>query len=359
MPLKAYQRPDTPIWWAKGRIECEGHTITDYLRFSTGALTEAEAWIVINDRIDRERRKYLLGEQRAFTWDEAVMLYDAKPKEAGFLIRLHDHLSGKMVSEIFPQMVRDLCPKVYPKASTDTWRRQVITPISAVINNAHDLGKCAPIKIKGFTTQQRIDQDHQRGRQSRPKIIAGDWQWIDSLRGHASDHVIAGLELMFETGCRVTQMTSLQPHDVDLKNNQVWMIAQKGHPAQWVKISHSMMITLANLPPKRPTHVISGQKGLPKVFGFADRTGYTNALKRACKAAGVDYRSPHAAGRHGFYTELTVRQGLSRKDAAHHGRWSGTKLPDTNYAHSEASEADARDAIRTNRVQAKPAKGAS
>ncbi len=47
----------------------------------------------------------------------------------------------------------------------------VLTQVSAVINQAHQLGRCPPIRIKGFSAQARIDQDAGRG-QSRQLALA-------------------------------------------------------------------------------------------------------------------------------------------------------------------------------------------
>ena len=349
MPLTPYKRGT--VWWVKGRIEFEGRPISDYLRISTGASSEKGAQAFIVETTTRAIRTHIIGEERSFTWDDAILLYDAKTADAGFLLKVHPHLTGKLISDIAPQLVRDLCPKIYPDASTDTWKRQVITPVSAVINNAHDLGKCPPIRIKGFTSAQRVAQDEKRGKQSRPRKVAGDWEWIDSLRGSANPYIIAGVEFMFETGARIGQLVAIRPKDLDLKNRRVWIIAQKGHPAQWVTISDEMMVTLANLPPRQP-HNRKTDKLLPyRVFGYGDRSGFTSALRTACKKADVDYRSPHAAGRHGFYTELRVRQGVDPITAAAMGRWAKADLPDSVYAHVEADEAAVRAAIRTNRVQ--------
>ncbi|ETW11094.1 phage integrase [Roseivivax marinus] len=349
MPLEAYRRGS--VWWVKGRIEFEGRPISDYLRVSSGASSEEGARAFITETTTRAIREHIVGTEAAFTWDDAVMLYDAKAAEAGFLLKIHEHLTGSLVRDIAPQTVRDLCPKIYPTASADTWKRQVITPVSAVINNAHDLGKCAPIRIKGFSAAQRVAQDEKRGKQSRQKKRPGDWGWIDSLRDTASPYLMAGIEFMFETGARIGQVVAIRPKDLDLPNRRVWIIAQKGHPAQWVAISQEMMVTLANLPPRRPHNRKTNQRLPARVFGYGDRSGFTAALRTACKRAKVDYRSPHAAGRHGFYTELRVRQGIDPITAAAMGRWARASLPDSVYAHAEADEGAIRAAIRTNRVQ--------
>ena len=88
-------------------------------------------------------------------------------------------------------------------------------------------------------------------------------------------------------------------------------------------------------------------KGLSWPGRESDRTGFTTALRRACKAAGVDYRTPHEAGRHGYYTELRVRQGLAAHEVAEAGRWAKVDLPERTYAHSDAEERRLRAQIRS------------
>ncbi|MBO9453024.1 site-specific integrase [Tropicibacter sp. R16_0] len=159
---------------------------------------------------------------------------------------------------------------------------------------------------------------------------------------------------MFETGCRIGQLIAIKPKDLDLDRKRVWLVAQKGHPAQWIQISQGMKHTLFSLRPRQPKNRKTG-KTLPyRVFGYANRTGFTSALRTACKNACVDYRSPHAAGRHGYYTELRIRQRMDPVTAAAMGRWTKSDLPDSVYAHAETDERAVREAIRTKRVHGEP-----
>ncbi|QQA43927.1 site-specific integrase [Pelagovum pacificum] len=345
MPLEPYQRGKT--WWVRGRIEYDGQPVTDYFRSSTGASSEAGARAWISEETERQVRRYLLGDEASLTFADAVLLYPAKPAEAKFLLKVLPELGHLPVKKITPQQVRDLGSKLYPSAATDTWKRQVITPVSAVINHAHDLGKCPPIRIRGYSSQQRIDQDKLRGKQSRLPKNAGSWPWIRSVQAHSNVYVSAGLEFMFETGCRIGQLVEIRPKDLDLMKRRVWLQAQKGHDAQWVAISTEMVVTLANLKPRRPHNRRDGYRLDARVFGYSNRSGFTSALKTACKAAKVEYLSPHQAGRHGFYTELRVRQGVDSLSAARAGRWSNAALPDRVYARVEMSDSEAREHIRS------------
>lgn len=349
MPIEPYNRGTS--WWARGRVEYNGVPITGYYRRSTGASSEAGAWQWCREEEERQVRRHIVGEEQQITFADAVLLYPAKPKEAIYLLKILPKIGQAPCAAISPRHVRALAQKLYPDASTDTWLRQVITPIKAVINNAHDEGKCPPIRIKAFSTAERVAQDSARGKQSRPERTPGSWEWIGQFSAHACPYLVALAEFMFETGARIGQAVALRPQDIDLKRLRVMLPASKGHPAQWVAISSEMAIKLANLPAKRPKDRRRGTIMSPRVFGYAGHNGPLKAWKTACKKAEIDYLPPHSAGRHGFYTELRVRQGLDPITAAKAGRWSDPALPDRIYAHNETPDSEVRSMIRTTRVQ--------
>jgi integrase len=351
MPFETYLRGRT--WWARGTVDLNGRPITSYYRCSTGASDEAGARDWIRAEEDRQIRRHLVGDEAALTFAEAVLLYPAKKAEARALLQIIDELGDTPVNRITPQMVLDLGPKLMPHCATDTWKRQIAVPVSAVINNAHHLGKCPPIRIRGYSTKERIAQDEARGKASRPERTPGSWPWLNAFRPAAGPYLAALAEFMFETGARIGQAVALRPRDLDLMQARVWMPASKGHPAQWVSISKQMVVTLANLKPRRPHNKRDNVVFTPRVFGYQTRTGPLNAWRAACVAAGIEYLPPHSAGRHGFYTELRVRQGVDPVSAAKAGRWSDPALPDRIYAHTAGDDREMRDRIRTGGVQAK------
>ncbi len=350
MPLETYARG--PVWWVRGRVEYNGRPVTGYYRCSTGASDAAGAQDWCHAETERQIRRHLLGDEASLTFADAVMLYPAKPAEARYLMHILPELGPEFVMRITPQQVRDLGPKLLPTASTDTWKRQIIVPVSAVINNAHDLGKCPPIRIKSYSTMQRIEQDRQRGKVSRPVKTPGSWEWLADFRAHASPYLAAMAEFMFETGARIGQAVALRPADLDLMQARVWMPSSKGHPAQWVSISREMVVTLANLPARRPVNRKTGDIAKPRVFGYQNHSGVYGAWRTACTKAKIEYLPPHSAGRHGFYTELRIRQGVDAVTAAAAGRWSDPDLPDRTYAHPTAPDSAIRAMIRTGQVQA-------
>jgi integrase len=210
------------------------------------------------------------------------------------------------------------------------------------------------IRIKSYDNFERIAQDKRRSKPSRVERTPADKEWIEAFCGAADPYNAALVRFMFETAARIDQAVSLEPDDLRPAENKVRVKAQKGHPESWITVSPQMMDELLALPPKRPKNRKTGKFMKPRVFGYGSSTGYNTRWKTICKLAGIQYLSAHPAGRHGFFTELVVRQGVDPVTAAKAGRWSDPNLPMRIYAHAETDEADLRARFRTNHVQEDP-----
>lgn len=355
MSLEAYQRGS--VWWARGRVEYNGLPITDYIRESTEASTEAGAdqWITTRENI--EIRRYLLGDEAVLTFADAVVLYQATTDMAKHLMPILDKIGDMFVKDISPKAVRELGKQLYPNNCTDSWRRWVITPVRAVINNAHDEGKCGPIKIKGYTPEERVEQDKLRGKPSRIERKPGSWDWLLSFREHADRYAAALALFMFTTGARIGQAIEMNPEDhLDLQNGRVCIPGAKGHADRWIDVPVELVVELANLPPKTPRGWPRKRRNL-RVFGYASRCGPLKTWKYACTKAGIEYLSPHSAGRHGFGQEFNVRQPVDEKAAGQYGGWSDTGLMKRTYTHAEDAAAKIQGSFRTGLVQAEARTG--
>jgi integrase len=354
MPLTPYKRG--PVWWAKGRVEFNGLPITDYIRESTGASTESGAWQWITEREESEAKKHIVGEKQCVTFNDALLLYSPTPEMAKYLMPIANRIGHLPVADITPKMIRDLGPELYPKNSTDSWRRWVITPARAVINNANDLGLCPPIRIKGYEKPERIKQDRKRGKPSRVKKEPGSWEWLLKFRQHARRYQAALALFMFATGARVGQAVAMHPNHLMLDEGKVRIPGAKGHDDRIITIPEELVAELRALPPRVP----KGWERKPanlRVFGFASRWGPINGWKWACKQAKIPYLPPHAAGRHGFGQEMRVRQGVDKKAVGKYGAWSDTELLDRTYTHAEDADEKVLEAFRTGRVQAEKETG--
>jgi hypothetical protein len=355
--LTPYLRGAT--WWVKGRIEYNGRPITGYLRESTGASDERGARDWITEREERECRRFLIGEEeRPLTFNDALLFYSPTPEMAKHLIPLQAELGPLRVDRITPGMIRDLGPKLYPNGCTDSWRRWVVTPARAVINKANDLGKCPPIRIKGYTEKERIAQDKKRKKASRLERRPGDWEWLLRFMEHAPQRHAALAAFMFTTGARVGQAVAMHPDKhLDLQQAKVIVPGAKGHADRKIVVPMEIVALLANLKAKTPRGWDRTDKRNLRVFGFASSCGPLKAWRTACKKAGIPYLPPHSAGRHGFGQEHVIRQGADSKAVGKFGGWSDTVLLARTYTHAEDVESKIHSGFRTGLVQAETATG--
>lgn len=353
MPLELYRRGKW--WWIKGRIDRipGGKYIRQSLE-APASLPEAQAREIVagfeRREIERHFLSELTGRPVAPTFAEAVLLYKAKPKEAGYLETILPHLADRPVDSIKPIEIRELCPRLYPAASTDTWRRQVIVPIQAVINNAHQHGHCPPIRVKAFDADERREQDAMRGKKSRVQKTPADAEWIAAFRKAAylarppdvAARVGALALFMFATGRRITQSLQINDSsDLDLGRGRVLVGGAKGHDGEWVELPDIVVADLASITPRHG-----------RLFGWKARNDVQRTWDAVIEKGGLRPVSPHYAGRHGFGTVTTVDLGIDPKTVARAGAWSSASLVLSTYAHASPERAEVNRAIRTKLVQA-------
>jgi integrase len=251
MPLEPFKRGE--IWWAKGRVELNGRPITEYIRESTRSSDESGARDWITQREEAERRRHFLGEEPdLLTFADAVTLYTPTRDMAKYLIPILRQLGPKLLRDITPKMVRDLGPKLYPNNSTDTWRRWVIAPARAVINNALDDSDGRAFRISGYTREERIAQDRKRGKKSRVKKTPGSWEWLLKFRQHASQRHAALALFMFATGARVGQSTAMRPENLKLDEGKAIIPGAKGHDDRVISLAPELIEELRVLKPRYP-----------------------------------------------------------------------------------------------------------
>jgi len=343
MPLEPYSRGK--VWWAKGRVEYLGREITDYYRCSTGALEEVGAWKWCDDETERRIHEHLYGSERPITFAEAVMLYPANEKTAEYLVPITEKWGEKLLRDISPASVRDLAPVMMPDAATDTWTRQIITPIRAVINNYRDATNGDLFHVKGYTKQERIRQDKRRGKQSRVKKTPGSWEWLLKFRQHADRRHAALALTMFVTGARISQAIAMHPQKhCKLDQSKICIPGAKGHDDRWLEIPAELVAELRALPQLYPRGADRKPKNL-RLFGFADRSSPRKGWAAACTAAKIPNIPFHAAGRHGFGQEMNVRQPIDEKAAGDFGGWSDTGLMKRTYTHAEEVTEKVHDAF--------------
>lgn len=71
------------------------------------------------------------GPEAVVTFDEAALAYLQDGGEARFVVKIAEQLSGKVLREITPKMIRDAARRAYPTAKAATVNRQGIVPARA------------------------------------------------------------------------------------------------------------------------------------------------------------------------------------------------------------------------------------
>jgi integrase len=216
-----------------------------------------------------------------------------------------------------------LAKKLYPNLKPQTWNRYVIVPVSAVINFAHGLGMCSPIRIKRFKARDEA------------KKVAVAREWIDQFRQHATTpHLAAYALFLHTTAARSTEAIMLRPDNLDLDKRYgvSATVTKTGHRREFW-LTQEMADELKRLQPKQ---IRWGKyAGEWRVFGWADCKGPIEPWKATCKRAGLEYVTPYEAGRHSFATEGITRQERSAVMVAKVGNWQDTRTLLKNYAHPE------------------------
>ena len=315
MPLKINKRGD--FWHISGTVN--GHRVRESTRTTDRVVAEAikakRQWELEQSRV--------FGTSSVLTFGAAVAKYlDAGGSER-FLLPLMDRWENRLVSEIKPGEVRLLAREVYPTASTDTWRRQVVVPVRAVINCCADQGLCQPLRVRAFSKDERRRQNHATGRREyRATAVGGEW--IAGFRSVAKPNLGALALFMFTTGARIGEAVDLTWDDLDLQEAIAQIrVGKNGGEIGLAYLTSEMVAVLANL------------DGTRRVFGYSRRHSVYAPWKKACAMAGLDYIPPHQAGRHSFATAMIVKAGADVATTARLGRYKSTRLLVETYTHGD------------------------
>jgi hypothetical protein len=312
------------ITWRDGVAYIHGTINHQRIRKSLGTRDPKIAAARKAEEEARLQRAAIYGIANEATFSEACIQYlENQAPSRHFLIPIIKAIGDERLANIKPGHIRAIAKKLYPHCKPQTWNRQVIVPVSAVMNHAHDLGMCSPVRIKRFPAEDEIIK----------KAI--DRDWIDQFRAHATTPYIAAYALFLHTtAARPTEAVRLRPHDLDLDKRH-------GHSAVKTKtggrrefwLTEEMAEELKRLPPRRL--VWGKHKGELRLFGWADCKGPIEPWKESCRRAGLDYVTPYEAGRHSFATEGITRQERNPVMVAKVGNWKDTRTLLKNYAHPE------------------------
>jgi integrase len=298
------------IWYAVGtfngrRIRTSLKTRVQERAQEQLALYEAKLW-----------KRHNFGEAAVRTFEEAALSYLEQGGEGRYVPKVLKHFKGRAVGSIMPAEIRGAALALYPKANAATRNRQAITPARSIINHAHDLGWCGPVKVKQF--------DVPKSKKNKPVDKAWMGKFLAESDKSGLPHLSGCVLFMQQTGARVSEAINLLGEFVDL-GSRVAML-EKTKTDEWSPryLTAELVARMAAL----------GLEKGKRVFGYTDRQAVNRRIKAVCKRAKIESRSSHAAGRHSFATNA-INGGAKIKEAMDAGGWKSAALFMQTYVHSE------------------------
>lgn len=211
MPLKLTKRGR--VWHAQGTIAGQR------IRESTGCSDrrQAEAWAIRREKEALDRHAF--GAAATLTFAEAALDYITAGGETRFLARIIEHFGPDMAAAAVDiTAAQTAALALYPDGSPATRNRQVIGPISAVINMAAENGKTPPRKFRRFKAKG------QRTRWLDPDEL-------DRLLDAAAPHLVPILAALIGTGARSSEIIGATADDWHPDTGEIWLPETKnGHP---------------------------------------------------------------------------------------------------------------------------------
>lgn len=299
------------IWYAYGTIGGKR------VRESLGTRDKKAAQEALAQYEARLWKRHTYGEEAVRLFEEAAVSYMEDGGEGRFLPAIIKHFRGRKVGSIKPAELRSMASAIYPNAAPATKNRQAIIPARAVINHAHDMGWCNPIKVKMFEVP--------KSRKHQPV----DRTWLDAFMAQADAdklfHLSAIVLFMNQTGARVSEAVNLFGEHVDLSERLAVLAKTKTEEWSVRYLTTELVARMAGL---------GIEKG-GRVFSYTDPKAVNKRIAAVCDRAGIERRTTHSAGRHSFGTNAMSVPGADIKAAMDAGGWKSAKLFLETYVHSK------------------------
>ena len=320
--LKLTKRKGSPFWQIHGTCPYTG----ERLRISTGTDREGEAKNILAATLSRRHREAVYGPATETLVAEAVLEYIDKGGDARFLGPILEHLGKSRMMDVKDQDLSALGRKVYPEAKPSTLVRQLYGPFQAVWNAAAK-AEMVPARTIAKPKVKRVPAKY-------PK---DDWLWV-VLKSLTRLEQRAALLFMSFSGARASEVVAVKVKNHDPAKGTVLLENTKNGEPRLVPLPALVNDALKLLPHNKPEDPL---------FGYTQRFALNNMLKRACKRAGVEYMSPHKAGRHAFSARF-LNDGNSLKALQEAGGWKSLTVVANIYGHLERAQTDqAMRSVRT------------
>ncbi|MCB1420854.1 MAG: site-specific integrase [Notoacmeibacter sp.] len=304
--LKLVKRPNSPYWIARGTID--GRRIER----STGESDKAAAKRALTGII-AELTAAAIDPETGITFAQAAALYlDHKPR-ARSIDRLILHFGDMPVADIRNAEMRRAANMIFTNAAPATIRRQLYTPVKAILNLAAEDELCQPPRFKSPA-----------GGAKRTVFIMPDEgnRIIEALGADPNPHMAVIATFLLGQGSRVGETLALDGRDVSLEGKFAILRDTKNGEERRVTLTARTVAALSTLPTVGKAGPVFRRKDGSR-FPMSDSYGgqIKYAVRRAVDRAGLDPArvTPHIF-RHSWATWFYA-QTRDVVRLAHEGGW--------------------------------------
>ena len=285
--LTPKRRPKSPYWILRGTINGKR------VEISRKWTSQAEARRAI-PAILAEHSADPVQESPA-TFGEALTAYRQARPNARFLGAIETHFGEKLLSEITAAALREAADILYPGRSPATVKRNLYTPMKAILNMAADEELCAPPRLKS-----------PKGGNKRTFFILPNTAnaLVSFLAGSENGYLAPLVTFLFGQGSRMGETIALDGTDVHLYHRIAILRDTKNGEERVVTLVPKVIAALSRLPTiGKPGPVFRRLSGMP----FSDRKNrggqISGTFARAVKSVGLDEHlyTPHVC-RHSWAT---------------------------------------------------------
>lgn len=288
--LKPVKRPKSPYYVARGTINGQR------IERSTGETTLAAA----REACERIAAEILASDTHQIskgrlTIRQAAQMYRAAGKDARFLNPIVDYFGDTLVSAIDAEVMRKAARDIYSNASSATVRRQLYTPVKAIINHCADEGLCTPIRLR--SPKDGNKRTHFITPAQAERILL-------ALAKERNRYIAALVTGLLGQGMRLGEALALDGTDVSLEHKYAILRNTKNGEERTITLIGRTIAAWSLLPTiGKPGPLFRREDGLP--FPIRKNAGgqIAKPFRRAAAAAGLDPNviTPHIC-RHSWAT---------------------------------------------------------
>lgn len=323
MSLKLVHRPKSPNWIMRGTVR--GQSIEE----STGTPDLVLAEVIRASRKLEMLNESAYGKQFTMTFAHATADYLEYGSGAKRFVKpLLNHFSTAALRSIGQDEVDKAAAKLYPKATAATKKRQVFTPMSAILHHAARKGWCTP---PHFTRPKQKQKPARWVTQEEARRL------VEACPKHLKPLVI----VMLNTGARAGELLWIDWSNIDLELKQITFDETKNGETRSVPLNSAAMQALCGFKHRKGT-VFLTHKGRPyrplNPKDDADTSAGSRigtAFGSACWRAGIENFTPHCC-RHTWAT-WHYRKNRDLATLQKLGGWKTVAMV-LRYAHTNVQE---------------------